>query len=874
MFSSIASFLPSALHIGPSDAQRPPQFSQDDPASEDEHDDLQGSRSKQPVNQPQTTTKSREKSANESFIIVRPPPSKSNHPLNLQVQLVPPNTKPPNGVVSQSNASFKSAATGTDHTLTRISSLRSEASYTNYASSTSSFSSVASSGSTRRTIVPLYNLQAHNVMTNVIVDAGTDAKIARFQRRGIVLIDLASLEPVEVWGDSPSYTGRTSINLNVDDPQPSTARNSTLSTRSGAPSSRAHTPEPHPTTASSAISLTSAKQSTAHPSHQNILHAQPQHQTPHIFEPPPSSDADSDSTPTLSTPRPQPPSQTKRNIFGKLFQSSSSKKHTTRPNPSPSPSPISASFAIPRLSHESSQTTPKPSLQLHSTNSGRSEKTHGRNTSLTTFISPIKSTLMSNKNKLSTVITGSSSSSSLNINAPSDQGIGLGITSTGVGGEASPNMSASSLAATSESVESGSAAHSSLTGGNPLLQVPSHLQPPTHSHQSSTGSTNASPPQTQLQQLQSRPPVLGIQPTYVSALGSSGLLGLNGVKKIRALMYVWLVRKWLKRSPQDERGLPLPNMIGRGGIFSGLGARGKDEEHHVHSEEAGAGVEVRFEWKRAKAKGSGRGRAGKEVDRTRPRKRRSIATAGEWDHSEGREEAHTQREKSRDSRERDSEDKRLSSLSVKSNQSTGSGVGPEDGGEGRRRRSLKRPKSAGISGVEGFEVGDGGNGKDDGEESDPEDSETPWVCTLKVRRIESSAHTRKSSGEKEVLKLKLGTLSPTPHHPKVVAMLKVPFPLPDIEVERLSLRRRAPAFTPGQGGVNELGEVRQTSSNSREPSQSPPGSGQEEEYKGLELSAEELKDIVCSTALWLIVREGTGGVGRVSRKGDGWKLRS
>ena len=50
-------------------------------------------------------------------------------------------------------------------------------------------------------IIPLYNLQAHNVMTNVIVDAGTDAKIAKFHKRGIELIDLAFLEPVEVWGE-------------------------------------------------------------------------------------------------------------------------------------------------------------------------------------------------------------------------------------------------------------------------------------------------------------------------------------------------------------------------------------------------------------------------------------------------------------------------------------------------------------------------------------------------------------------------------------------------------------------------------------------------------------------------------------------------
>jgi hypothetical protein len=37
----------------------------------------------------------------------------------------------------------------------------------------------------------------------------------------------------------------------------------------------------------------------------------------------------------------------------------------------------------------------------------------------------------------------------------------------------------------------------------------------------------------------------------------------------------------------------------------------------------------------------------------------------------------------------------------------------------------------------------------------------------------------------------VGTLSPTPHHPKVVAMLRVPFPLPDVEVERMEMRKRA-----------------------------------------------------------------------------------
>jgi hypothetical protein len=42
----------------------------------------------------------------------------------------------------------------------------------------------------------------------------------------------------------------------------------------------------------------------------------------------------------------------------------------------------------------------------------------------------------------------------------------------------------------------------------------------------------------------------------------------------------------------------------------------------------------------------------------------------------------------------------------------------------------------------------------------------------------------------------------------------------------------------------------------------------------LRLSAEEIKDVLCSTGAWLVVKEGFGGIGRVGRKGDGWKIRA
>ena len=127
---------------------------------------------------------------------------------------------------------------------------------------------------------------------------------------------------------------------------------------------------------------------------------------------------------------------------------------------------------------------------------------------------------------------------------------------------------------------------------------------------------------------------------------------------------------------------------------------------------------------------------------------------------------------------------------------------------------------------------------DDGEDSDPEDSETPWTCTLKIRRLGDAAEDQ----EVQMVRVKVGTLSQTPHHPKLVAMLKVPFPLPDVEVDMLMVRKR-------QG----------------------PGGGPGE---GLVLTAEEIKDVVSSTGLWLAVREGFGGIGKVPRKGDGWRIRA
>jgi len=129
------------------------------------------------------------------------------------------------------------------------------------------------------------------------------------------------------------------------------------------------------------------------------------------------------------------------------------------------------------------------------------------------------------------------------------------------------------------------------------------------------------------------------------------------------------------------------------------------------------------------------------------------------------------------------------------------------------------------------------------DDSDPEDSEVPWTCTLVVRprntlsRAPSLSHgnpTPFSPTRLPPLRLKVASLAPAPHHPKVVAQLKCSYPLPDVDLLNAALVQRD-----GLPGV--------------------PNSAPRERHM---LSAEEIKDIVCSTGIWLVVREGFGGLGK------------
>ena len=189
-----------------------------------------------------------------------------------------------------------------------------------------------------------------------------------------------------------------------------------------------------------------------------------------------------------------------------------------------------------------------------------------------------------------------------------------------------------------------------------------------------------------------------------------------------------------------------------------------------------------------------------------------------------------------------------------------------------KRLSAISGQSMSTASEVGSSAGRHTRGEDDGDESEPEDSETPWTCTLVLSRVgdegggamtpaaAAAAAAAEGTGSSNSTRVRVATFSPTPHHPKVVALLKVPFPLPDIIVDRVQVCRRA---------VSAQGIARPSWTAAAK------GGGSEgDEPEGLVLTAEEIKDIVSSTGLWLVVRENIGGVGKVSRKGDGWRIRA
>lgn len=612
---------------------------------------------------------------------MRPPPSKTNHPLNLQVQLVPPNSKER----PSSRQSTDSSAEIDAQSLSRTPSNRSDASLYSSYSSAGSISTVGSSSTTssgRRMIIPLYNLQAHNVMQNVIVDAGTDAKVAKFLKRGLEVIGLAVLEPVEVWGSGAVGVDETGRRVSIDYGR-------------GEP---AHTPT------SSAVSLNTSE----------FAHEPSSTPLAHVVSPP--------ATPTTSSAR-----SGSRKIFGKLFK----RKEGDVGTPPPSPLPLNQSV-MPSM----------PSM----------ESTRSKRTS--------------------------------------------------------------------------------------LLSAHGHVL-----------SASVSEPPLQ-------PPVLGIQPSLRSP---------TVPPKGRPTKYVWIVRKWLKGEPES--------------MFRDV----KDRLQEARNGNAAAGlegiVEVRFEWSRGRSTQK-RGRDGEHVRRESTRRRNRASLVG------------SSATPSTASLHHPSTQSPVRQPQSQSQRTLSPGNAPRRSVDSARSIS---PGPASI--VTGESTDESGRAarrereEDDGDESDPEDSETPWTCTLVVRRLHAPPPARSpqhlGAGASpqpqppQSIRVKVAAVVPTPHHPKVVALLKVSFPLPDVEIERVAVHRRV--VTPqgiARPAVSPLPPAAPSGGSGKSSKFWGGGGGGKESGRveagrpaSVMLTAEEIKDVVSCTALWLVVREGFGGVGRERRKGDRWMLR-
>lgn len=258
-----------------------------------------------------------------------------------------------------------------------------------------------------------------------------------------------------------------------------------------------------------------------------------------------------------------------------------------------------------------------------------------------------------------------------------------------------------------------------------------------------------------------RPPVLGIQATLSAPLP-------NPVpKNTRALIYVWFLRKWIKKSRAVQLGLPGAG----GGTLAGLGS------HFGLSlgGQQGAGgaanwggimgqVEVRVEWKR-RLKKAVRGED-QQQDQKRGRKQMSLLSAAEAGNGQakrvslisqkdGEANAHANANGKSNGNGNGHGNGNISPVGSRSrspkHRPTGAIVPPGPMNKKERRKSwLSKATSSTTDLFADGANSEGGSGasaegsserdkdkdkEDDGDESDPEDSETPWVCTLKMKRV-------------------------------------------------------------------------------------------------------------------------------------------
>lgn len=132
------------------------------------------------------------------------------------------------------------------------------------------------------------------------------------------------------------------------------------------------------------------------------------------------------------------------------------------------------------------------------------------------------------------------------------------------------------------------------------------------------------------------------------------------------------------------------------------------------------------------------------------------------------------------------------------------------------KRSDPSMSSRTSIGLERSEAAENSTADDEEHDSDPEDSERPWLCDLILPTLPLSASAR------TLRRVRLGTLKPAPHHPRLVGQLNVPLSLAPLSL-----------------GL----DVTVCDSD-----------GTEHEATAF-ISVEEMKDLLCVTALWLVVNQ-------------------
>lgn len=277
--------------------------------------------------------------------------------------------------------------------------------------------------------------------------------------------------------------------------------------------------------------------------------------------------------------------------------------------------------------------------------------------------------------------------------------------------------------------------------------------------------------------------------------------GVEGGRRTQG--YFWVVKKFSRRVADEDGNVPeaplgpdgqnvvLSNVWKRFNLVNRLGG----SERHPHP----ARIPIRIEWTREEAPRRG------SVAKSEVSKRGKSAVRSQRGSTSEGEALALARKRLSGLSQSAPDSRRGASIEGDRQQRLGSNVLnlPLQSHSPSRRRSGEIEEDLDEEEEEGEE------GEDSGYHSDPEDSETPWSCHLVL-----SGTTR----------IPIGTLRPAPHHPKLVAQLAVPFPLPDLSTTGL--------------GSDEAG-----------------------------LTREELKDLICVTCLHLTIRESFGGLGKRGSSG-------